>query len=203
MLEGLYSAAAGMGAQQQRLDLIANDLANASTTGYKHARVGFRDLLYSGNGPGAGTSVISGAGAAASLDGRSMASGSMQDTGEPLDLAIQGDGFFEVKRSDGTIGLTRDGSFGLDASGNLTTKLGDLVQPPIAVPRGTQPKDISVAADGTVTAGTRKLGKLALVTVRSSLPQQRAVRCRPQAAHRSTRASWRHPTWTSAARWST
>ncbi|MBS1869786.1 MAG: flagellar hook-basal body protein [Actinobacteria bacterium] len=166
MLEGLYSAAAGMAAQQQRLDGVANDLANASTTGYKHVRVGFRDLLYSAQGSAAGATVMAGAGATAGLIGRSQEQGALQTTGQPLDLAIQGPGFFEVKRPDGSLALTRDGSLRLDALGRLTTQDGDLLQPPIAVPRGTTPDELSVAADGTVRAGSgRALGRIGLVTV--------------------------------------
>jgi len=168
MLEGLYSAAAGMNAQQQRIDGVANDLANVSTTGYKHVRVGFRDLLYSAQGGGAGPTVLAGAGAAAGFIGRSQEQGALQTTGQPLDVAIQGPGFFQVKRADGSIALTRDGSLRLDATGRLTTKGGDLVQPQITVPSGTTPDQIAIAADGTVRVGTgRALGRIELVTVPS------------------------------------
>jgi flagellar basal-body rod protein FlgG len=166
MLEGLYSAAAGMAAQQERIDGVANDLANTSTTGYKHVRIGFRDLLYSAQGNGAGPTVMAGSGAAAELIGRSQSQGPMQDTGQPLDVAIQGPGWIQVKREDGSLALTRDGSLRLDAEGRLTTKDGLLVQPPIKVPAGTSPQDISIAADGTVRVGTAApLGAIKLVTV--------------------------------------
>ncbi|HYV15187.1 MAG TPA: flagellar hook-basal body protein [Conexibacter sp.] len=166
MLEGLYSAAAGMAAQQERIDGVANDLANTSTTGYKHVRIGFRDLLYSAQGNGAGPTVMAGSGAAAELIGRSQGQGPMQDTGQPLDVAIQGPGWIQVKREDGSLALTRDGSLRLDAEGRLTTKDGLLVQPPIKVPAGTSPQDISIAADGTVRVGTAPpLGAIKLVTV--------------------------------------
>src|ERR1700741_4944282 len=116
MLEGLYSAAAGMVAQQQRLDAITNDVANVSTTGYQAQRVGFRDLLYS---PVAGLpgAVGGGAGAATPLLGRSQAQGPIQDTGQPLDVAIQGPGYLEVRRADGSTALTRDGALQVDARG--------------------------------------------------------------------------------------
>ncbi|MGN6190392.1 MAG: flagellar hook-basal body protein [Conexibacter sp.] len=166
MLEGLYSAAAGMYAQKQRIDGVANDLANASTTGYKHVRVGFRDLLYSAQGGQAGPTVMAGAGAAAGVIGRSQEQGALQTTGQPLDLAIQGPGFFQVKRADGSPALTRDGSLRLDATGRLTTQDGDIVQPQITVPSGTTPDQLSVGADGTVRgAGGRALGRIELVTV--------------------------------------
>jgi flagellar basal-body rod protein FlgG len=169
MLEGLYSAAAGMNAQQQRIDGVANDLANTSTTGYKHVRVGFRDLLYSAQGGGAGPSVLAGAGAAAGFIGRSQEQGALQTTGQPLDVAIQGPGFLQVKRPDGSLALTRDGSLRLDATGRLATADGNIVQPPITVPRGTTPDQLAIGADGTVrlSAGGRALGRIELVTVPS------------------------------------
>ena len=166
MLEGLYSAAAGMLAQQQRIDGVANDLANSSTTGYKHVRVGFRDLLYSAQGGTAGSTVMAGAGAAADFIGRAQEQGALLSTGQPLDLAIQGPGFIQVKRPDGSLALTRDGSLRLDATGRLTTQAGDLVQPQITVPRGTTPDGLSIDADGTVRVGDgRALGRIELVTV--------------------------------------
>lgn len=166
MLEGLYSAAAGMNAQQQRIDGVANDLANASTTGYKHVRVAFRDLLYNQQGGSAGPTVLAGAGAAAGFIGRSQEQGALQTTEQPLDLAILGPGFFQVKRADGTLALTRDGSLRLDSLGRLTTQAGDLLQPPIAVPRGTTADQLAIAADGTVRVGAgRALGRIQLVDV--------------------------------------
>jgi flagellar basal-body rod protein FlgG len=169
MLEGLYSAAAGMAAQQQRIDGVSNDLANVSTTGYKHVRVGFRDLLYNAQGSSAGPTVLAGAGAAADFIGRSQEQGALQTTDQPLDVAIQGPGFIQVKRPDGSTALTRDGSLRLDPDGRLTTKDGLIVQPQIAVPRGTSPDQLSIAADGTVraSAGGRALGRIELVTVRA------------------------------------
>jgi len=166
MLAGLYSAAAGMAAQQQRIDGVANDLANASTTGYKHVRVGFRDLLYDAQGGAAGPTVLAGAGAAAGFVGRSQEQGALQTTGQPLDVAIQGPGFFQVTRPDGSLALTRDGSLRLDATGRLTTADGNVLQPPIVVPRGTTPDQLSIAGDGTVRIATgRALGRIELVTV--------------------------------------
>lgn len=166
MLEGLYSAAAGMAAQQQRIDGVANDLANASTTGYKHVRVGFRDLLYNAQGGSAGPTVLAGAGAAAGFIGRSQEQGALQTTDQPLDVAIQGPGFFQVKRPDGSLALTRDGSLRLDSQGRLTTSDGNILQPEITVPRGTSADKLSIAGDGTVRAGAgRSLGRIELVTV--------------------------------------
>jgi flagellar basal-body rod protein FlgG len=168
MLEGLYSAAAGMAAQQDRMDSLANDVANVNTPGYKHLRVGFRDLIYQERGRGASTGVRTGAGAAAMTLGRSQAEGSLQTTGNPLDLAIQGSGFFQVRRPDGQIALTRNGNFRLDDTGRLVNQDGVLVQPGITAPRGTDPKQLQVAADGTVTIDQgRPLGRIQLVDVPS------------------------------------
>ncbi len=164
MLEGMYAAAAGMNAEQQELGAVSNDLANASTTGYKAEQTDFRDLLYSQVGE-AGTNTEVGAGSAAEVLGRNQAQGAIHETGDPLDLAIQGEGFFTVKRPNGALALTRDGSFELDSRGRLTTATGDLVQPPITIPPGTPASSISVAADGTVRAGARRLGRIAVVTV--------------------------------------
>ena len=101
MLEGMYTAAAGMAAQQRRMDMVSSDLANVSTTGYKHVRVAFRDLLYGQADEGASKDVRLGAGSAASVIGRSMVQGSLQSTGDPLDVALQGPGFLQVKLPDG------------------------------------------------------------------------------------------------------
>ena len=171
MLEGLYSAAAGMTAQQQRMDTLANDVANVNTTGYKHTRVAFRDLLYTQDRAGV---VSSGAGAAATSVGRGFAQGALRETGSKLDLAIEGDGFLQVRRADGTTALTRDGSLRLDPNGRLTTQRGELLQPAITVPAGTNEADISIATDGTVSAANRQLGRIQLVTVRAPQALQSA-----------------------------
>jgi flagellar basal-body rod protein FlgG len=165
MLEGLYSAAAGMEAQQQHLDSISNDIANLDTPGYQSERVGFEDLLYSAAGPAEGAGVSVGAGAALTSLGSSQVSAGVQQTGQPLDLAISGNGYFEVKQPGGTIALTRNGQFQLDAKGQIVTGSGMIVQPPITVPRDTDPSDISISGDGSVTVAGKTLGKLAIVTV--------------------------------------
>lgn len=166
MLEGMYAAAAGMNAEQQQLGAISNDLANASTTGYKAQRTAFKDLLYSQVGE-AGTSTELGAGAVAETVGRDHAQGAIRQTNNPLDVAIAGEGFLEVKRADGSLALTRDGSLQLDSRGRLTTAGGALLQPPITIPRGTSTSTVSIASDGTVSAGGRRLGRLSLVTVQA------------------------------------
>jgi len=167
MLEGLSSAAAGMAAQQAKLDAISNDLANASTTGYKHVRVGFRDLLYQQAGKPAANGVRVGAGAAAVDAGRGWEQGALQNTGNPLDVAIQGEGFLRVRLPDGRIGLTRDGGLELDGRRRLMTSTGALVQPAVTIPQGVSLDKVSIASNGTVSAAGRQIGRLQLVTVRS------------------------------------
>jgi flagellar basal-body rod protein FlgG len=164
MLEGMYTAAAGMAAQQSRLDAVANDLANASTTGYKRVRVAYRDLAYTEGAPGGTTALRLGSGAAASMIGRDDRQGSTQETGEPLDVAIEGPGFIQVK-VDGKTWLTRDGHLQVDAQGRLATGDGALIDPPITMPKGTTPDQVAIAADGTVTAAGKKVGQIRLVTV--------------------------------------
>jgi flagellar basal-body rod protein FlgG len=160
MADGIYAAAAGMAAQQTRIAAIANDLANADTPGYKSERVAFKDLVYGSEG-----GVAVGSGVAAVDAGRSSAEGGLQSTGNPLSVAIDGPGFFQIRRLDGSSGLTRDGSFELDSSGGLVTSNGERLVPPITVPRGVQPGSVSIAQDGTVTAGGRTLGKIQVVNV--------------------------------------
>jgi flagellar basal-body rod protein FlgG len=149
-----------MAAQQTRIDAIANDLANTSTTGYKHERVGFRDLVYNEE-----QGMPVGSGVASVSVGQSFQQGSLVDSDNPLALAIQGPGFFQVKRADGTTALTRAGDLGLDANGSLVTATGEELVPPIKVPKGTQPGDISIGADGAVTVAGKSVGKIQLVDV--------------------------------------
>jgi flagellar basal-body rod protein FlgG len=154
-----------MESQQQQFDAISNDLANVDTPGYQGEIVGFHDLLYSSGGGATGTSVATGAGAGADVIGRSAVQGAIQQTGRPLDVAINGDGYLEVRRPDGTIGLTRNGALQTDAQGRLTNDQGMLLQPPITLPRGVSAQDVSISSSGTVTARGRQLGQLQLVTV--------------------------------------
>jgi flagellar basal-body rod protein FlgG len=165
MLEGMYSAAAGMAAQQQRLDALSNDIANVNTNGYKRVRTAFHDLLYTPSGAATAAGSVEGAGAAAVTIGRGAAQGAIQQTGEPLDVALQGPGYLQVRRADGTTGLTRDGALRLDDQRRLTTQSGELVDPAITLPAGTSAADVSIATDGTVRVGTTQVGKLRIVTV--------------------------------------
>ena len=167
MLQGLNSAAAGMAAQQQRMDAVANDLANANTTGYKHQRVGFRDLVYDQVGRSSAQGVRTGSGAAAVDAGRAFAQGVLQRTQRPLDVAIQGEGFLRVRLADGREALTRDGGLQVDGSGRLVTSTGSVLLPEITVPDGTPEDSISIGPDGTVLIGGRGAGRLDLVAVRS------------------------------------
>ena len=167
MLSGLNTAAAGMAAQQQRLDAVANDLANANTTGYKHQRVGFRDLVYDQTGRSSAEGVRTGSGAAAVDAGRAFAQGVLQRTDRPLDVAIQGEGFLRVRLADGRDALTRDGGLHVDGARRLVTGTGAIVQPAITVPEGTAEDQISIGPDGTVLAAGRRIGRLDIVTVRS------------------------------------
>jgi len=167
MLQGLNSAAAGMAAQQQRMDAVANDLANANTTGYKHQRVGFRDLVYDQVGRSSAQGVRTGSGAAAGDAGRSFAQGVLQRTQRPLDVAVQGEGFLRVRLADGREALTRDGGLQIDGAGRLVTSAGSVLQPQITVPEGVPEDAISIGPDGTVLIEGRNAGRLELVTVRS------------------------------------
>jgi flagellar basal-body rod protein FlgG len=160
MANGIYAAAAGMAAQQTRLDAIANDLANVDTTGYKTERVGFRDLVYN-----AENGMPTGAGATVVDAGRSSLQGPLVASDNPLALAIDGPGYFQVRRSDGTVCLTRDGDLSLDATGSIVTTGGNQLVPPLRVPKGASAADISIATNGTVSVGGRPIGSVQLVDV--------------------------------------
>jgi flagellar basal-body rod protein FlgG len=166
MLEGLRTAAAGMAAQQQQLDAVANDLSTANTTGYKSVRLGFEDLLYNPAGRPAAGGVDIGTGSRAVQAGRNFDQGPLQQTGNPLDVAIQGEGFLKVKLDDGTTGLTREGDLQVDGLGRLTTNNG-ILQPPINIPAGVGEDKISIGSDGTVTADGKAVGRIQLATVRN------------------------------------
>lgn len=177
MLEGMYAAAAGMEAQQTQLDAISNDIANVDTTGYQSEQIGFRDLLYTTDNDLPSTAIV-GSGAAASTIGYSQTQGSLEQTGNPLDLALDGSGYFQVRLANGSTGLTRNGTFQLNATGQITTSTGLELVPPITVPHGTKASDISIGADGTVNVGARRIGKISVVEVPAPdklLPQGNSV----------------------------
>jgi flagellar basal-body rod protein FlgG len=163
MLEGLYSAASGMEAQQNQFDAISGDMANLDTPGYQSTVVGFHDLLYS-NGA-YGSTVPTGAGSASAIVGRDQSQGAIEVTNRQLDVAIQGQGYLEVRRADGSIGLTRNGRLELNAKRQLTNQEGMLVQPPITIPAGVNTDEVSIAANGTVQTAGKTVGKISLVDV--------------------------------------
>jgi flagellar basal-body rod protein FlgG len=158
MLRALRTAALGMSAQQSSVDNTANNLANANTTGYKRSTVVFQDLLYQNvraggeeaAGGAAPASMQMGHGAAAVATMRNFGQGSMTETGNSLDLAINGDGFFQVRRPDGSIAFTRDGTFTLSADGELVTQNGLLVEPDVIIP--PEAVEVNVSQDGIVMA---------------------------------------------------
>ncbi len=159
MIRALHSAASGMFAQQLNIDTISNNLANVNTTGFKRSRAEFQDLLYqnlrtsgvaNSLGNVAPTDLQVGTGVKATSLTRQMSQGDVAQTGNPLDFAVEGQGFFQVQRLDGTIGYTRDGSFKLSSDGILVTTDGLTLQPEVAVPAGTQ--SISLSRDGILSA---------------------------------------------------
>jgi flagellar basal-body rod protein FlgG len=155
----LYSAATGMEAQQLNLNTIANNLANVNTPGFKRSKIEFQDLLYqgpraSGTDSGGGnlvpTGVEVGNGSRVAATSKVFTQGQLTNTGEKLDIAIQGDGFFEIQRPDGTIGFTRANSFKLSAQGQVVTIDG------LPVLSGFQPippgsGNVAISEDGQVT----------------------------------------------------
>jgi flagellar basal-body rod protein FlgG len=158
MLRALYTAASGMVAQQLNLDNIANNLANSSTAGFYGRRLQFSDLVYQNivmPGAAATQQTTVAAGLQVGLGTMPEASevlqtqGNFSSTGNPLDLAIQGLGFFQVTMPDGTIAYTRAGSFHLDAQGNIVTANGNPLQPNITIPANAT--TITVGTDGTVS----------------------------------------------------
>lgn len=165
MLQGLYAAASGMEADQSQFTAISNDMANLNTPGYQGSQIGFEDLLYSGAGSASGTNLPTGTGAAAAVIGRDHTEGSLQQTGNPLDVAINGEGYLQVRRSNGTVGLTRNGTLQLDSRRQITDAQGDPLVPSITVPPGVSPSNLKIAANGTVTAGRQTLGRIQIVTV--------------------------------------
>jgi len=158
MFRALYTAATGMSAQQLNLDNVANNLSNASTAGFRRRRLQFQDLIYQNLVmPGAAatqnTTVASGLqvglGTRTSASEVIQAQGDFNSTGNPLDLAIQGMGFFQVTLPDGQTAYTRSGMFHLDNQGNMVTADGNPLNPAITIPANAQ--TITVGTDGTVS----------------------------------------------------
>jgi flagellar basal-body rod protein FlgG len=161
MIRALFTAATGMQAQQLNLDTVANNLANVNTTGFKKNRVDFQDLLYQTLRP-AGTRVAGGAevptgiqvghGTRPVATQKLWSQGNFQQTENPLDLVIEGDGFFQVNRPDGSIAYTRAGAFKRDSQGQIVNSDGLVLQPALRVPDDTTA--ISIGADGTISVTT-------------------------------------------------
>jgi flagellar basal-body rod protein FlgG len=158
MFRALYTAASGMTAQQLNLDNIANNLANASTTGFQQRRLQFTDLLYQNEimpGSAATQQTTVAAGLQIGLGTRPgqteiiQTQGAFSSTGNPLDMAIQGAGFFQILQPNGQTGYTRDGSFHPDAQGLLVTAQGNALQPAITIPADAL--SVSIGSDGTVS----------------------------------------------------
>ena len=204
MIKSLNTAATGMQAQQTNMDVIANNLANVSTTGFKKSRAEFEDLMYQTiKEPGAasGLNAISPTGVQTGLGVRTAGVqkdfdiGNSKVTKEPLDLQVEGNGFFPIQLPDGQIGYTRDGSFKKDPSGKIVDKNGNALQPEITIPPNVQ-SQIEISSNGQVAvlvgnstvpqpigqiqivnfvnpAGLKSLGKnVFLPTAASGLPQQ-------------------------------
>jgi flagellar basal-body rod protein FlgG len=157
-MRALYTAASGMTAQELNLDNIANNLSNSSTAGFQSRRLQFEDLMYQNlimPGAAATQQTTMVAGLQVGLGTRSAASeviqlqGDLSQTSNPLDLAIQGQGYFQVLLPNGQTAYTRSGSFHLDGQGNLVTQDGNPVQPSIAIPAGAT--SVTIGSDGTVS----------------------------------------------------
>jgi flagellar basal-body rod protein FlgG len=158
MIRALYSAASGMEAQQINLDNVAHNIANANTTGFKTRRVQFQDLLYQNlvqPGAAAGQQTVVPTGLQLGLGTRAASNeivftqGNFTATNNPLDLVIQGRGFFQIRLASGDLAYSRAGSFHLDRDGNLVTSDGDPLEPAITVPPDAL--SITISADGTVS----------------------------------------------------
>ena len=166
--DALWTAATGMLAQQTSMDATANNLANVNTTGYKRGRTAFQDLLYTKLTPQEAAAQGSQVGVGVRVAGvqTQFEQGALQRTDQPLDVAIQGEGFFEVTRPDGTKGYTRAGNFTTNAQGKLTTVEGNAVSPGVTIPSNASDITITSAGvvNGTVDGKSTKLGQLGVVT---------------------------------------
>ena len=157
MIRSLWISKTGMEAQQTQLDTISHNLANVSTNGFKRGHVVFEDLIYQNlRQAGANSSEQTtlptglqvGLGVRPVATARIFSQGNLQQSSNPLDVAVRGNGFFAVQMPDGTAGYTRDGAFQVDSQGQLVTNNGYTVQPGITIPPGAQ--SVTIGADGTV-----------------------------------------------------
>ena len=181
MIRALYTAATGMEAQQLSIDVIAHNLANVGTTGFKRSRAEFQDLLYQTSrepgSPATGTTQVPtgiqvGLGVKPAAVQRIQLQGDFTQTSNPLDVAVRGDGFFQITRPDGSTAYTRAGAFKLDTTGSLVTSDGDALNPQITIPQGATA--INIGTDGTVSvtlAGQTTASQVgAIQTVRFANP---------------------------------
>lgn len=176
MLRALYTSATGMKAQETLMDVTANNIANVNTTGFKRSQVNFADLLYT-TSRAAGTEIATGqvsptglqVGSGVRVVGttKSFTPGTAENTGNNLDVAINGDGFLKVRLPNGDFRYTRDGSLKLDANGNLTTADGYLLEPAITISPDLLQSKLTIGNDGTISGlnsqgATVTAGKLQL-----------------------------------------
>ena len=177
MLKSLNTAATGMAAQQDNMDVIANNIANVNTVGFKKSRAEFEDLVYQTiREPGSASGLNSqspngvqvGLGVRTAATQRDFIDGSAQPTKQPFDLQIEGAGFFPMLTPDGQIAYTRDGAFKKDASGKLVDKSGNSLQPDIIIPPNATGIDISSSGEVMVTTGLNEpaqtVGQIDVVT---------------------------------------
>jgi flagellar basal-body rod protein FlgG len=158
MIRSLWIAKTGLDAQQMQLDTVSHNLANVSTFGYKRSQAVFEDLLYQNMRQAGGqstqqtqlpTGLQLGTGVRPVATTRTFTQGNLQQTGNTFDLALNGNGFFQIQMPDGTLAYTRDGSFRLDAQGQLVTSNGAPLAPPITVPANA--KSVTIGTDGVVS----------------------------------------------------
>jgi flagellar basal-body rod protein FlgG len=173
MLRALYTSATGMKAQEQLIDVTANNLANVNTTGFKRSHMNFADLIYStleqpgtdiATGQIAPTGLQIGSGVRAAGTMKVFSPGTIEQTGNVLDLAIEGDGFFPVRLPNGELRYTRDGALRLDQNGRLVTADGYLLDPPITIPRDLSLTKINIGTDGTIS-GPSSTDSAAIINV--------------------------------------
>ena len=160
MMRSLWISKTGMEAQQTQLDNISNNLANVSTNGYKRSHAVFEDLMYQ-NMRQAGasssdqtelpTGLQLGLGTRAVATARNFSQGNLQQSANPLDVAVRGNGFFQIQLPDGTTAYTRDGSFQVSSTGQLVTNTGYTVQPGITITIPVTAQSVTIGNDGTVT----------------------------------------------------
>lgn len=158
MIRALWTASSGMNAQQTNIDIVSNNLANVNTVGYKKSRAQFQDLLYqtiraagstTAQGNMTPTGLQVGHGVRLVSTSKSYEQGDVMQTGNALDLMIEGDGFFQLLLPDGSIGYTRDGNFKIDGEGRIVNNDGYVLQPEIWVPENAT--DIIIGSDGTIS----------------------------------------------------